>query len=432
MGEELGLARTISTDGDNCFADWNGDGRPELLLLNHGHADGAQLMRDPGSGSVELTTTFPRWDYHSCVPADFDGDGRLDVYLGAGGCQGTCPSYPKRLYLQSADGTFRDVAAAWGVAEPTGRGRDSVTLDVNNDGFPDLFVGNDLPVQYPTPNRLYLNVGGTRFVDATQQYGLPQTEVGGFCVPPADVDEDGFTDILVCGKSRTFLYRNVGGTRFVEASAAALLPSTRVLMDAAFADVDGDGDLDSIQLTWSNVYVRLNAGDGTFPSDNYRLGLGLGGVDLAVGDADGDGDVDFYAVCSKPAGETQQRPDFLMLNDGTGRAFNQLATPQATTGNGDAAQLLPNWRGRGGSLLVVNNGRYGSGPRQALEVVPGTTTTTTTTTTTSTTTTTTVPPTTTTTTAEPPTTTTTVPTDAPTTTTTTTEPPTATTTVPLG
>ncbi len=72
---ELGLARDISTQGDNCFADVNGDGGPELLLMNHGHEDGAQLMVDPGSGAYYRPTSFPQYDYHSCSPADLTATG---------------------------------------------------------------------------------------------------------------------------------------------------------------------------------------------------------------------------------------------------------------------------------------------------------------------------------------------------------------------
>jgi hypothetical protein len=350
-------------------------GTPDLVLMNHGHVDGSQLVVDDGS-RFNLRASFKKvgpagrsWDWHSCAPADFNRDGRMDLYLGAGGCMGTCPSYPKSLYLQNGDGTFTDVASSWGVTEPTGRGRDAEAFDANLDGYPDLFVGNEMPVDHPTPNRFFLNVGGTGMTDATAAYGLPLEEVGGFCVETADYDGDGFVDVLVCGQSRTYLYRNVGGTRFVDAADASGVTPTRLLKDAAFEDLDGDGDLDLLQQTWSSVVVRLNLGGGKFGGDGYRLGTGNGGHDLGTGDADGDGDIDFYAVVSRPGGATSNPPDFLMLNHGSGASYTRLATPQVTNGNGDTATILPHWRGRKGSLIVVNNGLNGSGPRQAIEVV---------------------------------------------------------------
>jgi VCBS repeat protein len=365
--------------GDNCFANFTGDGRPELLLMNHADPGGAQLMADPGSGAFVQQTAFPAWDYHSCSPADFNRDGRLDVYLGAGGCAGggceyegcnLCPDYPKRLYLQDPDGSFRDVASAWGVTEPTGRGRSSATFDVNNDGYPDLFTGNELPVNYPSPNRFFLNVGGTHMVDATALYGLPSsTAVGGYCVHPGDYDRDGFTDLIVCGYGRTYLYRNVGGTRFVDTGVTANITPTRPLRDAAWEDLDRDGDLDLLQQTWDAVYVRLNSG-GRFGGDAYRLGTANGGYNLGTGDVDGDGDVDFFAVTARPRGATSNPPDYLMLNNGSGTGFTRLATPQVTAGDGDSATILPHWRGRKGALIVVNNGHADDpGPRQAIEIV---------------------------------------------------------------
>jgi hypothetical protein len=376
VGAETGLARDISTQGDNCWADFNKDGRPDLVLLNHGHVDGAQLFTDPGAGRFVLRTSFKKvdrngnsWDWHSCAPADFDGDGDMDLYLGAGGCMGTCPSYPKSLYLQNPDGSFTDVAVAWGVTEPTGRGRSVAAFDANRDGRPDLFVGNEPPVDYPSPNRLYLNVGGTRMTDATAAWGLPvDAGLGGTCVEPGDYDGDGFTDVLVCGASRTYLYRNVGGTRFEDAGVAAGIVPTRALTDAAWKDMDGDGDLDLVQLTWNRVYVRRNVGGGHFVADDYSFGTGDGAVDLGTGDADGDADADVYVVVSKPAGATTNPPDRLLLNDGSGTRFSALPTPQVTAGNGDSATIEPDWRGSGSSLIVVNNGRAGSGPRQAIAV----------------------------------------------------------------
>jgi hypothetical protein len=58
-----------------------------------------------------------------------------------------------------------------------------------------------------------------------------------------------------------------------------------------------------------------------------------------------------------------------MLNRGDGKHFVPLETPQETSGSGDSAEILPNWRGQGGALIVVNNGRNVTGPRQAIEVV---------------------------------------------------------------
>lgn len=372
---ELGLVHTTQTQGDNCFADFDGDGRSELLVLNHGESP-AVVLRDPGSGAFQLATSFPTYDYHSCAPADFNRDGRLDVYLGAGGCEGLCAGYPKRLFMQQRDGTFVERAQQWGVTEPTGRGRDSAAFDADNDGDPDLFTGNDVPnpdatIPRPTPNRFFLNVRddrGRRFEDATARFGLPtDRNEGGFCVTPGDLDGDGFTDVIVCGKQRTLVYRNVGGTGFVE-DASSGIPPARQLSDAQLADLDRDGDLDLLSITWGNVFVRLNVG-GRFPRDDYRLALGGGGADLAVGDVDGDGDADFYATIAL-GGTDADKPDKLMLNAGDGRTFTQLASPHAAAGSGDSAEILPDWRGRGGALIVVNNGRTEyDGPRQAIEVV---------------------------------------------------------------
>lgn len=84
----------------------------------------------------------------------------------------------------SPNGTFVNEAAQYHVADPDGRSRGAVFFDANKDGWPDLFVSNyyPRPDDLPTPNRLYLNDHGTRFVSAPG-YGLNQT-VGGLALAP--------------------------------------------------------------------------------------------------------------------------------------------------------------------------------------------------------------------------------------------------------
>jgi hypothetical protein len=365
---DLGLARVGHTQGDNCWADFDADGRPDLLALNHGDEPGAQVILDEGTGPLIATYAFPARDYHSCAAADFNGDGLLDVYLGTGGCEGLCGSYPKRLYLQqrSATGALAfsgDVAAAWHADDPTGRGRDAVTLDVNGDRRSDLFVANEEPKLHPSSNHLYINTGGA-FADVTTTYGIPAEQTA-TCADSGDTNGDGLSDLVVCGGAGARIYQSAGKS-LIDVTPGNL--STRDLKDARFADLNGDHHLDLVATGFQRVFVRVNDGQGRFPADTWSYPTSSA-VDLGVGDADGDGDVDIYVVNRWTCDGCTNRPDALLLNSGGGTAFAALpGLPTTTEGNGDSAEILPSWRGGRGSLIVVNNGRWTTGPRQAIKV----------------------------------------------------------------
>ncbi|MDQ5874236.1 MAG: VCBS repeat-containing protein, partial [Actinomycetota bacterium] len=304
----------------------------------------------------------PLYDRHGCATGDFNGDGRPDIYVSIGTCVGTC-TRPKELWIQTADGTFVDRAAQFGIDDPGGRGRQPITLNANGDKWPDLFTGQAPGVDYPSPNRLWLNQGGSRFVNPP---GLPTEEIGNQCDTAGDFDSDGYDELIVCGNNTFRVYDNSGGT-WSDATAAVGLP-TWARGDAELADLNRDGRLDLVIVTGNRLEVRLNKG-GRFPTIIYSLALS-DGRDVAVGDADGDGDQDIYVV----QGTNATVPDLLLLNRGSGASYESFSgLPQVTTGEGDTAQAIPNWKGTNRAAFLVNNGRAypNPGPRQLIELVGG-------------------------------------------------------------
>ena len=167
---------------------------------------------------------------------DYDGDGRLDVWLVQGGPlvgRGTARLPSDRLFRNVGDLTFLDVTETAGIAA-TGYGMGIATADVDNDGDTDVFLANY------GPNELWLNVGDGRFRDATADSGIAG-ERWSISASFADVDGDGLLDLYVanyldfridtappcraagqrsyCPPSRFAgvrdrLYRNLGGGRF--------------------------------------------------------------------------------------------------------------------------------------------------------------------------------------------------------------------------
>jgi hypothetical protein len=368
VAAQAGIARTVTTEGENCVLDYNRDGVEDLFLSTH-DAGPWQLYRGTPNGTFVETDvgTFPTRDRHGCATGDFNGDGRPDIYASIGGCAGTCMA-AKELWIQTGNGGFVDRAAQFGVADPGGRGRQPITLNANGDRWPDLFTGQAPGVDFPSPNRLWLNQAGAGFVNPP---GPPTEDIGTGCVTAGDFDHDGLDELIVCGGGGQLVptvfrvYNNRRGT-WSDATAAVGLPATP-RRDAELADLNGDDWLDLVTVTAARLEVRLNR-NGRYPRVSYALGL-TDGRDVAVGDADGDGDQDIYIV----QGENATVPDLLLLNRGSGASYVRFrGLPQVRTGEGDTAQAIPNWKGTDRAAFLVNNGGAfpQPGPRQLIELVP--------------------------------------------------------------
>ncbi len=124
-------------------------------------------------------------------------------------------------------------------------------------------------------------------------------------VAVGDFDNDGLPDIFLCNLSgRNALYKNLGHWRFqdvtVEAGLAGLLPQTR---GAVFADINGDGFLDLlISVTGRGVLCFLNNGRGGFSNITASAGTGsgYGSTTMALADIDGNGTLDLYVANYRP------------------------------------------------------------------------------------------------------------------------------------
>jgi len=225
-------------------------GGRDILFHNNGDGTFADVTERAGIDPE-------RYSGLGVVMGDYDGDGRLDIYVAN-------DSTPSSLYHNNGDGTFTDVGVQTGVAyssegqEQAGMGVDFG--DYDNDGWPDLVKGN---FSDDTKN-LYHNNGDGTFTDLTYSAGIG--EVGWlfttFGAKFLDYDNDGWKDIILANgqtfpqmdryptgityAERNLLFHNRGDGKFDEVGlrAGPGLAIKKVSRGLATTDYDNDGDLE--------------------------------------------------------------------------------------------------------------------------------------------------------------------------------------------
>lgn len=361
VAEATGIAETTRT-WSAVAADFNSDGRSDLLIVRHQLP--ARLYLNTGGSFTEIDQgTIAPGDRHDCVAADLNVDGRVDFFCSVGAARGTRVKSDE-LWLEQPDLTFARAADSSRLLDPFGRGRRSTIVDANGDGAPDVFVGNQefRPDGLPAPSRLFLNDGHGSFTDEPA-YGLDQ-QTGSLCASADDFNGDGRQDLLICtGLLGLRLYRN-DGSGFTDVTTASGLSGSPV--DARLADVDGDGLPDLVEVLPTELRVLLQQPDGSFATA-FTRSLSAG-VWVATGDIDADGLPDLYVV--QGVMKDENAPDLMLLNDGAG-SFSDMPIPETSVGSGDVAVPI-DYDGNGLTDFVVLNGALerATGPIQLIAFFP--------------------------------------------------------------
>ncbi len=293
VAEKAGVALGNWSSGAT-WGDYDGDGRLDLFVAGYLHWDWNHL---PQNSDQNAFCTF-RGEQVACGPRGLEGE-------------------PDHLFHNNGDGTFTDVSEKAGVADAAKYyGLGAVFADINNDGKPDLLVGND-----STPNYLYLNKGDGTFEDVSYAsgYALDQAgrETASMGIAVGDYQNNGLLDVFNTTFSDDYkpLYHNEGDANLTDISDQIGLGEITVPFLSwgdAFFDYDNDGWKDLLmsdghvfpqadQYNWGTSWKERpmlfhNLGGKRFDPVPAVKGTGLAeaiaGRGMAVGDLFNDGKLD--------------------------------------------------------------------------------------------------------------------------------------------
>ena len=396
--------------------DYDGDGWPDLYVTQYPHSI---LYHNNGDGTFTDVTAkagvaAPGWGT-SAVWFDYDNDGRLDLFVcrfvdfdksknifcgyGPRKARWYCKPTPYKpmpcwLFHNNGNGTFTDVSRESGIAGSLAKGWGVVAADINNDGWMDLFVGNDT-----VANFLFANRGKGRFEEIGSLGGVGYNSFGlarsGMGVDAADYDQDGWLDLFVANVDHESfaLFHNNKDESFSDVSIRTGIDAWTSRLSGwglKFFDYDNDGNLDlllcnghpdtMVEKRMEDVRYRepmlLIRNDGSgFKNVSAESGpifsKNLAARGLALGDFDNDGSVDVLVAQNDGAP--------LLLRNNAGRRNHWLGVrligrkanidaigAKLSYQSGDL--LRHHWKVGGGSYLSAHDPRIVLGLGQRTKI----------------------------------------------------------------
>jgi hypothetical protein len=339
-----------------CVADYDNDGYPDIYVTAFGQN---VLWHNTGHGTFTATAQASDSGWSTgCAFGDYDRDGYVDLYVahylsreweqfasaGPPACRfqiidvpcGPKPlkGEPDVLYHNTGKGTFVDVTKAAGVWNAGHYGFSVMFTDLDDDGWPDIYVASD-----SVPSLFFHNRQNGTFSEDALRSGIAVSgdgrEQAGMGIDAGDFDGDGRLDLIKThfSQDHTTLYRNLGGGLFSDVSArAGMLLGPQLGWGVGFVDLDNDGRPD-VFISNGHIYANIGqAGTSTYLQKKnlyWNLGGGrfrevsrdVGGPLLegkssrgtVFGDYDNDGDIDILVI------NNDERPTLLRNDTAGGR-----------------------------------------------------------------------------------------------------------------
>jgi enediyne biosynthesis protein E4 len=296
------------TMGPGCaFIDYDGDGYPDILLVNGedwpGHSktpSTLKLYHNNQNGTFTDVTAKAGLAVAmfgmGVAVGDYDNDGHDDIFVTALG--------QSHLFHNNGNGTFTDVTKAAGIWGPNEFSTSAAWVDYDRDGKLDLVVANYVQWSQPTdiyctldgahksyctPEsykgtsvRLWHNVGGGKFEDATQKAGMNDPTSKSLGLAVLDYNGDGWPDIFVANDTQpNKLYLNKQNGTFEEKAVAAGIAFSedgvaRAGMGVDAGDYDRSGHPSLMITNFANQMLSLyhNEGNGLFVDEAPRSEVG--------------------------------------------------------------------------------------------------------------------------------------------------------------
>lgn len=284
-------------EGSVAFGDVNGDDFPDLIISGNTPGATTKLYINDGLGNFTLSPAiFTQSTYGAIAFADIDNDTDNDLVI-----TGFSSSYSAILELYINDGTGAFTLASSAQSGLTGGGvfNSSVAFeDVDGDGFQDIFITGS-GANNTLINALYMNDGDGTFT--IKAMPIPAIQTGS--VSFADSDNDGDKDLLVVGSDAVsakvaYLYSNDGDGNFTAVSGLPFIGAQ--YGKSVFADVNNDNYPDVFISGYRNPNRRADLYINNGASGGFTQAMvpfeGLTNASVAFADVDGDTDLDFMAT----------------------------------------------------------------------------------------------------------------------------------------
>ena len=321
----------VALAGGSCVEDFDGDGWLDIITSSWGKNDPLVFWRSTGQGTfIDASEGMGLKGITgglNLLHADINNDGLADIFVPRGAWLRDQGKIPNSLILNLGNGKFADITKVAGVLTFAGT-QTAAFADFNLDGWIDFFVGNESAPQHPFPNEFYLNNKNNTFRNVMKQIGV---NVDGFikgCVA-GDINNDGWPDLYISkfsGANMLLLHQGLdvnGIPKFENIAPVAGVEEPIVSFPTWIWDYDNDGWEDIFvsgygegelfaardfvlnakgQKLKGNPRVYHNNGNKTFTDVTAAMGMtdNVYTMGCNFGDLDADGFLDFYLGTGAP------------------------------------------------------------------------------------------------------------------------------------